>query len=70
MKNFKFITKQDATKELFFKMPKALMYEIKYKKLSANAKLLYSMLLDRTSLSIENNWFDEHDRAYIICEVD
>lgn len=70
MNNFKFITKQDMTKELFFKMPKSLMYELKYKKLSANAKLLYSMLLDRTSLSIENNWFDEHDRAYIICEID
>lgn len=70
MNEFKFITKNDMTKELFFKMPKSLMYEQKYKDLSANAKLLYSMLLDRTSLSIENNWFDEYDRAYIICEID
>lgn len=70
MSNFKFITKDDIAKELFFKLPKALMYEAKYKNLSANAKLLYSMLLDRAALSIENNWFDSQDRAYIICEVD
>ena len=70
MNNFKFITRNDITKELFFKLPKALMYEVKYKKLSANAKLLYAMLLDRTTLSIENDWFDSQDRAYIICEVD
>ena len=45
------------------------MYEEKYKSVSANAKLLYGMLLDRTSLSIENDWFDEEDRAYIVCEI-
>lgn len=70
MNNFKFITRNDMAKELFFKLPKALMYEVKYKNLSANAKLLYAMLLDRTTLSIENDWFDSQDRAYIICEVD
>ena len=69
MSNFNYITKRDKTKELFFKVPKALMYENKYKDISANAKLLYGMLLDRTSLSIENDWFDEEDRAYIICEI-
>ncbi|MBX9179388.1 hypothetical protein HCG68_00255 [Paeniclostridium sordellii] len=70
MSEFKFITKNDMTKELFFKLPKALMYETKYKDMSANAKILYSMLLDRTNLSIENDWFDSNDRAYIICEID
>ncbi len=70
MDNFKYITKKDKTKDLFFKIPKALMYEDKYKDVSANAKLLYGMLLDRTSLSIENDWFDELDRAYIVCEIE
>ena len=69
MTTFNYITRKDKTKELFFKLPKALMYETKYKEISANAKLLYGMLLDRTGLSIENDWFDEEDRAYIICEV-
>ena len=67
--SFNYITKKDKTKELFFKLPKALMYEEKYKSVSANAKLLYGMLLDRTSLSIENDWFDEEERAYIVCEI-
>ena len=69
MTAFNYITRKDKTKELFFKLPKALMYESKYKEISANAKLLYGMLLDRTGLSIENDWFDEEDRAYIICEI-
>ena len=69
MTTFNYITRKDKIKELFFKLPKALMYETKYKEISANAKLLYGMLLDRTGLSIENDWFDEEDRAYIICEV-
>ena len=69
MTAFNYITRKDKTKELFFKLPKALMCESKYKEISANAKLLYGMLLDRTGLSIENDWFDEEDRAYIICEI-
>lgn len=70
MNNFNFITKQDKLEQLYFQLPKSLMYESKYKELSANAKLVYSMLLDRTNLSIDNNWFDELHRAYIICELD
>lgn len=69
MDNFRYITKDDKVKDLFFKIPKALMYEEKYKNISANAKLLYGMLLDRTSLSLKNDWFDDKDRAYIICEI-
>lgn len=70
MKEFKFLTKKDMTNELFFRVPKTLMYEPKYAKLSSDAKLLYSMLMDRVTLSIHNNWFDDENRAYVICEID
>lgn len=68
--SFKYITKEDKTKDLFYRIPKQLMLEEKYKKMKDSAKILYSILYERTSLSIENNWFDDKDRAYIICTFD
>lgn len=68
--NFNYITKEDKTKELFFKMPKQFIYEKTYKKMNDSAKILYSILYERTNLSIKNDWFDSNDRAYIICTYD
>lgn len=34
------------------------------------SKILYSILYSRTSLSVQNHWFDSEDRAYIICTYD
>ena len=34
--------------------------------LSNTAKLLYTLLLDRATLSQKNNWVDEHGRIYVI----
>lgn len=66
---FNFITKDNKAENLFYQLPKALIYEGKYKSLSANAKILYSFLYDRTNLSIINNWFDKEGKVYIICEL-
>lgn len=49
----------------FIKVPKAL-FNAPYISLSINARLLYSILLDRMSLSRRNNWIDENNRVYII----
>lgn len=68
--SFKYITKEDKTKDLFYKIPKQFMLEEKYKKMKDSAKILYSILYERTNLSIENDWFDDKDRAYIICTFD
>lgn len=68
--SFKYITKEDKSKELFYKIPKQFMLEKKYKKMKDSAKILYSILYERTNLSIKNNWFDDKDRAYIICSFD
>lgn len=68
--SFNYITKEDKTKDLFYKIPKQFILEEKYKKMKDSAKILYSILYERTNLSIENNWFDERDRAYIICTFD
>ena len=68
--SFNYFTKEHAKQQLFFKTPKALMYHSKYKSLSSNAKLIYSFMLDRLNLSIDNDWCDSLDNYYIVCEVD
>lgn len=50
----------------FFKIPKALITDEKLSLLSDGAKLLYSLLLDRTSLSYKNGWIDRENQVYII----
>lgn len=67
---FNYITKKDTTKNLYYKIPKQLMLENKYKKMKDSSKILYSILYERTNLSISKNWFDSKNRAYIICTYD
>ncbi len=54
----------------FFKMPKALFCDLDFMFLSALAKVLYMILLDRAALSARNNWLDEHGRVYIYYTVE
>jgi len=54
----------------FFRVPKELITSPKYKDVSAEAKLLYSLLHDRTSLSEKNNWEDEKGQVYIYFTVE
>lgn len=53
----------------FFRIPTALIKNKEYKGISTDAKLLYGLLLDRMSLSIRNNWRDEHGHVYIIYTI-
>ena len=39
-------------------------------KISSDAKILYSFLLDRMKLSAKNGWFDEQGRVYVICTIE
>ena len=41
-----------------------------FKDLSSDAKILYGLMLDRMSLSIKNQWFDEENRAYIYFSIE
>ena len=67
---FKPIKKSDKVKELFYKIPKQLMLEAKYKKMKDSSKILYSILYERTDLSLKNNWVDDNEDTYIICTLD
>lgn len=48
----------------FYKMPKVLFTDDTYSDLSSNAKLMYMLLFDRLSLSIDNGWIDERGCVY------
>jgi hypothetical protein len=58
--------RKDSAKMIFFEVPKIFIYGSTYKKLDAEAKLLYVHYRDRTKLSMKNNWYDENDDAYFI----
>lgn len=54
--------------EAFFKMPKVLFSE-NFKNLSAEAKILYGLMLDRTQLSAANNWCDKNGEVFIFFTI-
>lgn len=53
----------------FFMLPKAIMKDDLFGELTINAKVLYAMMLDRISLSRENDWIDEAGRVYIFYTI-
>ena len=52
-------------KDSFYRIPKLLFTNDYFKALSNDAKILYGLMLDRMSLSVKNQWFDEENKAYI-----
>lgn len=54
----------------FFRIPKVLFTDERFKSISAEAKVLYGMLLDRMGLSRVNGWLDKENRVYIIFTID
>ena len=53
----------------YFRIPKALFQDSRFRQLSTDARTLYGILLDRMSLSARNCWLDEQGRVYIIYTV-
>ena len=60
----------EAEQYVFFRIPKALISDKRFKNMSTDAKLLYGLMLDRMGLSIKNKWLDEENRVYIIYTVE
>lgn len=54
----------------FYRIPKVLFTDERYKNISADAKTLYGILLDRMNLSAKNGWLDEKGRVYIIFTIE
>ena len=61
---------EDAEQYQFYRIPKLLITDERFKDISVEAKLLYGLMLDRLSLSMKNGWFDEDNRVYIIYKIE
>lgn len=53
----------------FIRIPRIIMTDQIFAPLSLQAKVLYSVFLDRMSLSMRNGWFDEENRVFIIYQI-
>ena len=56
----------EAEQFSFFRIPKLLFKDKKFRYMSTDAKLLYGLMLDRMGLSMRNRWIDDDNRVYII----
>ena len=55
----------EAEQFSFYRVPRILIKDKKFKNLSSDAKLLYGLMLDRMSLSMKNGWLDAENKVYI-----
>ena len=55
----------EAEQYSFYRVPKTLLTDPRFKGVSIEAKVLYGLLLDRMSLSVRNGWMDKDRRVYI-----
>lgn len=63
---FDYFYGRQAEQYQFYRIPKLLITDERFCYISADAKLLYGLMLDRAALSAQNGWFDEENRVYIV----
>lgn len=66
---FDYIYDMEAEQYSFVRVPKILLQHETYQRISSEAKLLYSLLLDRVGISLRSGWKDKQDRVYIIYPI-
>ena len=66
---FDYFYGSEADQYTFYRIPKILFKDKMFKDVSAEAKVLYGLMLDRMGLSIKNRWVDEENRVYIIYTI-
>ena len=66
---FNYFFGSQAEQFSFVRIPRIMLTEPAFQELSLASKVLYGVLLDRMSLSMKNNWFDDENRVYIIYQI-
>ena len=56
----------DVVSEEYLRFPLGLLAEPKYKSMSLEAKMIYSLLLNRLTLSQKNGWINDKGEVYLI----
>ena len=67
---FEYYYGEEAEQFNFLMLPKFLLKEPRFSQLSDTSKILYSMMLERMSLSRKKGWFDDQGRPYIYYSID
>lgn len=62
---FDYFYGNEAERFRFYMLPELLFKDLRFKKLSSDAKILYSFLLSQNSLSMSNGWQDEDGKTFI-----
>ena len=60
----------EAEQYSFYRIPKQLISDSRFRNVSTDAKLLYGLMLERMGLSMKNGWLDEQGRVYIFFVLD
>lgn len=66
---FEYFYGNESEQFTFYRIPKILFKDKRFKSISTVAKVLYGLMLDRMSLSVKNRWFDDIN-IYIIYTLD
>ena len=67
---FSYFYGEESEQFSYFRIPRLLVRNKKFKTLSTEAKLLYGLMLDRMGLSAKHGWYDELGRVYIYYTLD
>ena len=68
--DFDYFYNREAEGFNFLKVPEILVEGEEFQGLSAEAILLYAMLLKRAGMSLKNNWLDKQNRVFIYFTVE
>ena len=66
MPEMKKFNAKEYARQQFYRFPKWLAHDERYKDLSVSAKYLYMFLCDRHELSMKNEWIDSKGDIYFI----
>ena len=67
---FDYFYEEQSESFSFYRIPKILFTEESFDLLSAEAKVVYGLLLDLIGLSRENGWTDDLGRVYVYCSME
>ena len=66
---FNYIYGKQAEQYDYLYIPKAFMKEELFKSMTASAKIMYAVLMEKQQKSVEMGWIDEKDHAYILANI-
>lgn len=68
--DFDYFYGRGADQFAFYQIPKILITDEKFAGITMGSKILYSLMLDRASLSAKNGWLDEDGKVFIYYKLD